>query len=244
MRRDITIAKVPWRLRDVMIVIVLSLAIPFGLMLIVIAFSHFGVLPEYVRTAIKSNDLLVDTVFTVISLITEICLLWWLLLKYQAKLSDFGLRRFNIWKSIIYILLGLVLFSVLVALAFVVVTVLWPSFNVDQAQDVGFEFGHSGIGLWASFFVTVICAPIIEELYFRGLLLPTITKRLGWLAGILGSSALFAMLHGQANVIIYTFILGCILSVFYIRLRSIIPGIVLHMFNNALAFVVIAGLIK
>ncbi len=244
MRKDITIAKVPWSLRDVLKVIVFSIAIPFALFLIIIGLSHFGVFPESIRQTIRNNDLVMDTIFTVISLLIEVGLLYWLLRKYKAKLSDLGLRKFTIWKGILYVLSGLVVFSGLVVVAFVLVSVFFPSIDVNQAQDVGFEFGRSGAGLWVSFFVTVVCAPIIEELYFRGLLLSSLTKRFGWLAGIIGSSALFAFLHGQANVIIYTFILGCVLSVFYIRLKSIIPGVALHMINNALAFIVLAGLIK
>ncbi len=244
MRRDIIIAKVPWGLRDVAKIMLLSIILPFGILLMVVGLSHFGILGQSVRTAIKNNDLVLDTIFVIISLLVELGLLWWLLHKYNAKLSDLGLKKFTIWKGVLYILGGFILFAVLVAIAFVLVSILAPSVDIDQAQDVGFEFGRAGIGLWVSFFVTVICAPIIEELYFRGLLLPTLTKRFGWTVGIIGSSTFFAILHGQTNVIIYTFILGCILSVFYIRLKSIIPGIALHMINNALAFIVIAGLIK
>lgn len=243
-RRDIIIAKVPWGLRDVAKIMLLSIILPFGILLMVVGLSHFGILGQSVRTAIKNNDLVLDTIFVIISLLVELGLLWWLLHKYNAKLSDLGLKKFTIWKGVLYILGGFILFAVLVAIAFVLVSILAPSVDIDQAQDVGFEFGRAGIGLWVSFFVTVICAPIIEELYFRGLLLPTLTKRFGWIVGVVGSSAFFAILHGQTNVIIYTFLLGCILSVFYIRLKSIIPGIALHMINNALAFIVIAGLIK
>lgn len=244
MRRDITIAKGPWGLRDVAKIMVLSIILPFGLMLVVVGLSHFGVLGQNVRAAIKANDLVLDTLFVIISLLVEVGLLWWLLRKYKARLSDLGLKKFTFWKGVLYVLGGFIAFAVLVAIAFVLLSIVAPSVDIDQAQDVGFEFGRAGIGLWVSFFVTVICAPIIEELYFRGLLLPTLTKRFGWAVGIVGSSTFFAILHGQTNVIIYTFILGCILSVFYIRLKSIIPGIALHMINNALAFVVLAGLIK
>ena len=84
--------------------------------------------------------------------------------------------------------------------------------------------------------MTVIIAPVIEEIYFRGLMLPAVTKRFGWGMGVIISSSLFAVLHMQANVMVYTFILGVFLCFMYIRLKSIIPGILLHAINNSIAF--------
>lgn len=244
MRKDITIAKVPWGVRDVFKILLLTFLIPMLAYAVLILLSRFGVLPEGVRQSIKNDDPIVSSALSAVMIITEIGLVTWLLRKYKLQLSDIGIKKFPLLKSIGYVLGGIVFFLILVSVAFALVVVLLPNLDVNQSQDVGFEFGKLGWGLWVSFAFTVVVVPIIEELYFRGIILPAVTKRFGWIMGIAGSSMIFALLHGQYNVMIYTFILGCILSVMYIRLKSIVPGIVLHILNNAVAFILIAGIIK
>lgn len=244
MRKDITIAKVQWGVKDVLKILLLTFLIPILAYAVLILLSRFGILPEGIRQSIKNDDPIISSVFSAIMIITEIGLITWLLKKYKLKISDIGIRKFPILKAVGYLLGGIVLFLLLVSIAFTLIVVLVPSLDVNQSQDVGFEFGKLGWGLWVSFAFTVVVVPIIEELYFRGIILPAVTKRFGWIIGIAGSSMIFALLHGQYNVMIYTFVLGCVLSVMYIRLKSIVPGIFLHILNNAIAFILIAGIIK
>lgn len=244
MRKDIAIARVPWGVRDVLKMFLATFIIPLAIFIVLIALSHFGILPQLVRETLKSNDFVVNLGFELAVIVVEMSMVVWLMRKYNLSLGDLGFRKFSIWKALLYIFLGLILFSFFVAGVFLLVSVLLPSVDVNQAQDTGFEFGHKGIGLAISFVATVVVAPILEEVYFRGLILPAVAKRYGWLLGVLISSGVFAILHMQINVMIYTFLLGIVLSFFYIRLKSIIPGIFLHMINNLLAFVVLAGLVK
>lgn len=244
MRKDITIARVKWGVRDVAKMLAVTIILPIAVFVLLIALSHFGLLPAAVRETLKNNDFAVNLGFEIFVTTIEILMIIWLVRKYQLKLSDLGFRKFSVLKAIGYVVAGLILFIVLVAIVFAIVAVLAPAIDLNQAQDVAFSFGHSNLGLGISFVATVLLAPIVEELYFRGLMLPAVAKRFGWIFGVLGSSVFFAILHLQANVIIYTFLLGVVLCFFYIRLKSIIPGIFLHMINNLIAFVVIAGLIK
>ncbi|HMS91966.1 MAG TPA: CPBP family intramembrane metalloprotease [Candidatus Saccharibacteria bacterium] len=244
MRKDITIAKVPWGVRDVLRLLILTFLIPTLFFISMIVLSRFGILPESFREAIKNEDTLVTSILSGVTVLTEVGLIIWLLKKYRLKLSDIGIRKFSVLKAIGYIVGGIVVFLILVSIAFVLVVMIAPSIDPNQSQEVGFEFGKIGWGLWVSFAFTVIVIPIIEELYFRGIIFPAVTKRFGWIIGIAGSSMVFAVLHGQYNVMIYTFILGCVLCVMYIRLKSIVPGIIFHIINNAVAFSLIAGLIK
>lgn len=244
MRKDITIAKIPWGVRDVLKLLILTFLIPTLLFISLILLARFGILPESFREAIKNEDTLVTSILSGVTVLTEVGLIIWLLKKYRLKLSDIGIRKFSVLKAIGYIVGGIVVFLILVSIAFVLVVMIAPSIDPNQSQEVGFEFGKIGWGLWVSFAFTVIVIPIIEELYFRGIIFPAVTKRFGWIIGIAGSSMVFAVLHGQYNVMIYTFILGCVLCVMYIRLKSIVPGIIFHIINNAVAFSLIAGLIK
>ena len=244
MRKDITIAKVPWGVRDVLKILLLTFVVPLLVFVLLIVLSRLGILPESFRQSIKNGDGVVSIILTAVTIVTEIGLIVWLLNKYKLKMSDIGIRKFSVLKAVGYIVGAIVLFLILVSIAFVLVLLIAPSIDLNQSQDVGFEFGKLGWGLWVSFAFTVLVVPIIEELYFRGIILPALAKKYGWIIGIAGSSAIFAVLHGQYNVMIYTFILGCVLSVMYIRIKSIVPGIIVHVINNAVAFILIAGIIR
>ena len=236
MRKDITIARVPWNLKDFAKIIAATFLIPYGLLISVVSLSHYHLLPVAVTRSIKSGDIWFNLIFEVVVVLVEISMILWLVKKYKIGLSDFGLRRFKIFKAALYILLALVMFTALVSIVFIIVTIIFPNFNATQSQAIADEFGTSRIGIILSFVMTVIIAPVIEEIYFRGLMLPAVTKRFGWGMGVIISSSLFAVLHMQANVMVYTFILGVFLCFMYIRLKSIIPGILLHAINNSIAF--------
>jgi membrane protease YdiL (CAAX protease family) len=244
MRRDITIAKVSWNIIDVVKVFLIVIILPLIVFGVIIVLSRTGVLPEFVRQTLRNNSEAVGMIYAVLALVSEITAIIWLVKKYSLSLSDLGFRKFNTFKALGYILISLVFFSAILVLVFWFIKIFVPSIDLNQAQKNGFEFGKAGVGLWLSFIITVVITPVIEEIFFRGITLPATIKKWGWLAGIVSTSLLFGVLHAQANVIIYTFILGLILSVFYIRLKSIVPGIILHAINNAIAFAVLAGLIK
>ncbi len=87
----------------------------------------------------------------------------------------------------------------------------------------------------------MILPPIIEETVFRGFIFPAFAKKWGVIWGAIASSILFGFAHLQANVGVYTFVIGLLLCFLYVRLKSIIPGIFFHMLNNYLAFVALTG---
>ena len=82
----------------------------------------------------------------------------------------------------------------------------------------------------------MLVPPVLEETIFRGFIFPAISKRTGVIWGAILSSALFGLAHAQGNITVYTFVLGLVLCFMYVRLRSILPGMALHMLNNYLAF--------
>ena len=229
MRKDITIAKVRWGGRDVVEIIIATTVIPLAIFLGLVLLSRVGILPQGIRNIIRTNDLVVYLGFEIVLLAVEIIMLARLMRKYKLNIADLGFRKFPIFRSTLYVVIGIFSFAALMAVLLTIVAFLLPFINTTQSQDSALIFGKKGPGLALGFILTVVIAPIVEELYFRGVLI---------------SSGAFAILHLQPNVIIYTFVLGLVLSFFYIRLKSIIPGIIFHMINNFIAFSVLAGLIK
>ncbi len=234
--------EVPWRIRDVIIVLAITALVPFTLALLWFGLKHLPLPAEAMK--LLTNTQAVESVIDILTLVVEFGLLYWIVKKYHASRKELGLNGFSWWRFILFVIGGLFLLTASVILIFSIVVWLVPSFNADQAQSNALTYGSNGVGLWLSFVAAVIIAPVVEELYFRGLILPVFMRRFGTLFGIILTSLLFALLHFQPNVVIYTFILAILLAVTRLRLKSVIPSIVLHAINNLIAFSIIAGWIR
>lgn len=231
-----------WSVLTTLVVVLLTILIPLSIWLIILVLAKSGLISIETARFVLGDNRVATIVRIVISFTIEIGLLLAVKWRYKLKLADFGLRKFNLIRTILLILGSFLLFIGLVYLAYLIISVLLPQVNLNEAQKSGFELGRHGSGLVASFIVTVLIAPVIEEVYFRGFLLPAFSARWGDLVGIGLSGMLFGVLHMQINVGIYTFILGVLLGLMYRRTQSIIPGILLHVLNNALAFFVLLKL--
>lgn len=231
--------KVPWTIRDATKVVLLTVFSPLYLLLLVPAYLFPSAKSELHQ--LFANPIVANAAAEGLFVATEALLLGWVLRKYGATLKDFGVRSFRLGKALLYVIGFYVLLGIVVAAVFGLVQHFAPAVNLNQPQANGFDFGKAGIGLWASFFVTVIVAPITEEIYFRGFLFPAF-KRYGAVMAALLSSLVFGIVHFQLNVSIYTFLLGLFLCFMYQRLKSIWPGVGLHMLNNFIAFWVLLSL--
>ncbi len=87
----------------------------------------------------------------------------------------------------------------------------------------------------------VVAAPISEELFFRGLLMRSISGFTNPIIGIIGSSVAFGFVHfayGSIVEIIGTLMIGTILAAVFHKSKSITPCVMIHMFYNLLAVIV------
>lgn len=91
--------------------------------------------------------------------------------------------------------------------------------------------------------VTIICAgiliPIVEEILFRGLIFNRIKCQYNFVAGLLISSLLFGIYHGNIVQGIYATLLGIFIGFAYHKTKSILIPIFIHMGGNT--FVSIYG---
>lgn len=79
---------------------------------------------------------------------------------------------------------------------------------------------------------TMVMAPLIEELIFRGLMLSRLRKGMSDNAAILVCALIFGLAHGQIIWMVYTFALGLVMGLVAVKSESIIPSLVLHMAFN------------
>ncbi|MBI4598123.1 MAG: CPBP family intramembrane metalloprotease [Candidatus Omnitrophica bacterium] len=85
--------------------------------------------------------------------------------------------------------------------------------------------------------LTVVLActvgPIVEELFFRGVLYTAIRQRTSRLIGMLASAAIFALLHTNVVGFLPIVALGCVLAYLYERTGSLAASLAVHVLHNS-----------
>jgi len=97
--------------------------------------------------------------------------------------------------------------------------------DVIYSDGVSYPILPNLLGLLSLCVVT----PVLEEIAFRGMILPRWTRKWGLRAGIVGSSAVFAVVHSDP---IGAFLFGVGMCVLYLKTHSLILPIVCHASNN------------
>lgn len=87
------------------------------------------------------------------------------------------------------------------------------------------------INPWLSVLFVVICAPIMEEIIFRKLLIDR-AVRYGEGVAVFLSGLLFGLFHGNLSQFVYAFTLGLFFGLVYVKTGKIIYSILLHMVVN------------
>ena len=148
-----------------------------------------------------------------------------------AAIPALGLRGAN-WK---YVVFG--------ALATMALSVAVSQFGVEpQGMKQVFEIVRDLHQLALSLLLLAVLAPLVEELVFRGLLYGWLTGRWGKNVGWIASSLAFAAAHMEPAHIILVLPLGLLFGWLRQRTDSLLPSLVAHIANNALALVAAAYL--
>jgi len=108
-----------------------------------------------------------------------------------------------------------------------------PPGNTDAIDET-----TGRLSLGAALVMIAVVPPICEEVLFRGVLARALAVRLPAIVAIGISAAAFSAYHLSTIQAIPTFTLGLALGLLAIRANSIVPGIVAHALNNAVAIVI------
>jgi membrane protease YdiL (CAAX protease family) len=102
-----------------------------------------------------------------------------------------------------------------------------------KQKDIAESFGAVPVQV----LLIVVAAPISEEVCFRGMLFGGLRRSMPRLAAALVSGLIFGGLHALTGISAVPPLIafGFILALLYEKTGSILPGIVLHMLNNAVA---------
>ena len=86
------------------------------------------------------------------------------------------------------------------------------------------------------FVTTTLLAPLFEEIIFRGILLPTLSRDFGKISGIIVSAFIFALAHLSLGEMPPLFVLGIGLGITRIASGSLFSSVVMHSLWNGLTF--------
>ena len=109
------------------------------------------------------------------------------------------------------------------------------------------EFAQSGAALWAVILLTLVAAPLVEEILCRGWMLPMMMARgVPALFAIVISAAAFGLLHITQGlmVMISTFILGLALGLARVMTGRVAAPVIGHVANNAWAVFAVPALLE
>lgn len=101
----------------------------------------------------------------------------------------------------------------------------------------------ASVSMWLILLYMVVCAPIMEEIVFRKMIVER-TVRYGQGVAVVVSGLMFGLFHGNLNQFAYAFMLGMFLAFLYVKTGNIRITIALHMMINFVGGFVSTGLMR
>lgn len=147
----------------------------------------------------------------------------------------FGLRATHVGRALLWVVAGFFTFT-LIGGAWLQLT------GADDEQDLITETltDDPTAATVAGFaFLTVVVAPIVEEVVFRGFVFNALRSRFSVAAAAVLSGLLFGVVHifgSPVEFLVPLALLGTILALILWKTRSLYPCIALHALNNCIAF--------
>ncbi len=119
------------------------------------------------------------------------------------------------------------------AFGWALITVLTSVFEVEDVSYLEPIF-KAGYGWPMAILLICIQPAIVEELAFRGLILPSLAETMSVNAAIVCSACLFMILHLSIPSMPFLLLLGAVLGYLRVKSGSIYPPILLHFCHNLL----------
>lgn len=173
--------------------------------------------------------------------------LWFLWYKKRSHLKFalvFGqLPSSKHWLRLLLLVLPILLFSLGAGqIIYYLVSLISPKIALSAIEHQVFLTGEKTdfpiIYNSLQLFFIVIAAPIVEEVLFRGLILPRWSIKWGTISGLTFSSLFFGLLHFNA---LGLFNFGLVMALLYLRTQTLFVPIMAHFLNNLVAAMIELG---
>ncbi len=151
------------------------------------------------------------------------------------KLGLFAFRLSPLKSWLPAVLLGVCAFPIVDCIHKAMVSMLSTSTGVavSPVSNAAFVAGSATWHVRTTWFlVLAVCAPLWEEIMFRGFLLPSLAKYLapGW--AVAASSLVFATVHFTKEGFVPLLLLGCVFGTAYLKTLNLLPAVALHSLWN------------
>ena len=144
------------------------------------------------------------------------------------------------------VVLGPMLYAIVLLGWWVILKWLLPLFldigdeGAEAQLPAGFDQAPEGQVLWLVLLIG-IAVPVIEELYFRGVILHAFEHRYGLGVALVASSVLFGVVHIDLVVIIFTTWAGLVYAVTTAFTGRLGASIIAHALNNTIAILIVTA---
>lgn len=229
---------VPWSAADIFAILALNVVAIMVLFAILGGFISLAttLMPGVDADAIDESPLVTAAGFFLQWAVTLGVAFTYLKLRgYRLSWRILGFRRPVSWGEAAALVVGLLItFYIFLAIYNSVLERLLPEL-VPEPQEVTEWYGYSIIGFIVAMSQVAFITPVVEEMFFRGIIHQGLEKRLGFVAGALLSSLVFALVHFHYTLYIPIFLLGFTFAFMFHRTRSIWPAVTAHFLVNSLA---------
>lgn len=153
---------------------------------------------------------------------------------FTLKALDFSVLRDK--KTYIYLVAGFLFVSFA---QYFIIEVLHLEDPSAQPVELGVGQMNSFIEYFLFFLSIVILTPFKEELIYRGIIHRFLAVRYHFWLGFIVSSLIFGAAHYSGGILFTPAIMGMVFVLLFQLTKSLVPGILLHMVWNFLAFLTI-----
>jgi len=231
----------PWTLGDVFKIVILAVAATYALLM---AYGFFVSLAEGItKTKFgfyknRNFSMIFNTVILDFALLVTIIAFTKNI--YKRKLSSLGFAKENAARNVTYGIAGYVGIIPIIVIVGIIIYILLNVLKIKPPAQpiVGLFLAEKNVALiFISSAIAAVFGPVIEEIFFRGVMYNAVKRKLGVFWGIVITSVLFSFLHTHApQYFLAGFlpiaILGAALAYLYEKTGSLIPSITLHVLNN------------
>jgi membrane protease YdiL (CAAX protease family) len=159
---------------------------------------------------------------------------------FVEALRALGFRRFNWGVAALWVVIAGILGYAASALYDVVKGPLGLQTNTDALAEQIKIAPLTTLGLLLA---GALVAPVCEEVFFRGFLLPGIARSMPIWVAVVVSSLLFGVAHVDLGSFVPLVVIGLLLGVVRWKTRSLWPSVFLHTLNNVAALLALLPLI-
>ena len=119
--------------------------------------------------------------------------------------------------------------------SFIVDVIPWPESFIDSFDSTYEGLLGNSDPMWVVILSAAVCAPLCEEVLFRGIACSRLRGPFPHVIAVLTSSLVFGVAHGTPIAIAYATVFGVVQACIFLRHRSLLPVIICHFAFNLTA---------